>query len=462
MFGFEFQTENAFVAGPFTAGVRERETAWRHGATKTTLEGDESRRSGATSDLEFVTPACADRKAAVQAVEAAVGLAQTMAREWTAQTRCLTFRKGQQYAGGTWLTDCAVEIHDNGFGAQAQGTVGVPLAGFTTLLSSVWSRCWQKSKATGDLLRATGAGTESDDLTLLYDTLPLYQGASHELFGFLTACHLFLHRAVQSPAAYFVGAGPANVVPTESAAIFDFSHSLPTRQVNQRAAGTTALPARCLVRVGSDSPKDMFALLHRTDFHSMFLALPEADRKTVLKATNPEAIWPAVWGSPDQLVFPLPYRADPEALDTATRAGTPPLTTDEWIPPHAPPLARRPVRWTLVTHGPTIAEWWESVKHGDPRRPGLPKDIASPPPGFRGRDPKYLTTFPDSNLEDKATYYGMGSFPMDLDKDTKTPLAVFEYRDLMADLDIPPKNELTPEKWCAVVDVFVENYVPKT
>lgn len=454
LFGFEFQTGNAFVQGPLPVGVGERQTAWQHDDTKATLEGDETRRVGATADLEFVTPACPDEGTAAKAIAALSGLAANIKVDWTRSQKDLVFRRGQKYAGGTWLTDCAIHVYDTNFGTQAQGTLGIPLARYEAVLQTVWERN-RKRKPDGDLDEESK--DEHDWMETLH-RLPAYQKATADGRGFLTACYFFLIRGTRQPASYFVDETLKNIFPEESSGLFDFSHSAVTRAINQKVLGLAGPPLRCYVRVGSDSPKNMFKLLHRTDFHSMFLSLGDSEREALLKYPVTDVIWPAAWGSADSFIFPLPYRADPAAKDTATRAGEPPLTTDEWIPPSAPALERGKVRWTLVHHGPTIAEWWESVLRGDKRRGGLPKDIASPPAGFQSRDPKLLDKFPQPS-ENKAEYYGMGSFPMDLDQGTGTKLAVFEYRDLMADRDIPLQKDLNPNEWARVLKVFVDNYV---
>ncbi|MCK9902486.1 hypothetical protein MXD63_20700 [Frankia sp. Cpl3] len=461
MFGFEFQTANAFepiptgLAVPAGPGVGERQTAWRHLETGTTLEGDESRRAGASADLEFVTPPCETLDKAVAATEAAVNLARAMLAERHGSSGVI-FRKGQEIAGGVWLTDCAVRFYDEKFRAQAQGTVGVPLSGFTTLLTSVWNRSERQ-----DQVRS-----EAGDMNDLFDNLPGYAAASaresSRLYGFMAACHLFLLRAIRSSPTSFAGQDGSNATPTESKAFFDFSHSAAARAVNQKVCELPAPPATARILVGSDSPKDMFGLLHRTDFHSMYMSLDDAER-AILDRPVTEVLWPEEWGDINELrLFPLPYRIDPEATDTAVRSDVEPVTLPEWVAQPRPALQRHPVRWTLLEHGPTIAEWWNTVRFGDVMRGGIGKDVASPPPGFRGRNPLYHGEFPKSTLEDKSSYYGMGSFPMDTEKSTGTRLAVFEYRDLMADVDVPPQEELTLDHWVDVVRIFAENYVPKS
>jgi hypothetical protein len=460
VFGFEFQTVNVFVKGPFLAGVAERQVAWRHTLTKATLEGDESRRPGASADLEFVTPAVEDLTGATAAVGALTGLAQAILDTKATSGAARVFKKGDVLAGGVWQTDCAIMIYDETFGAQAQGTVGVPLTGIGKLLSTVWNRTAGHSDSHAEV-----AAEENRFFDHLSTSIPALQEAeitgAGELYGFLTACHMFLVRATRAPLSFVSGDDLTGFHPTESKGIFDFSDRGDVRAAAGRVRGLPAPPQRVLVKVGSDSPKDMFQLLHRTDFHSMYLAVPEKQRAIIAGRPFHEALWPQDWSGPEAFVFPLPYRIEAEAgkEDTVAR-GIEPLTRAEWVDPTAPKLNRTPVTWTLADHGPTLGDWWKSVLMGDVHRGGIPKDAASPPPGFRGRNPKYLASFPDSSVEDKSTFYGMGSFPIDIDKRTRTPLAVFEHRDLMADEDIPPQQKLGLTRWPTVLAVFVEHYVP--
>ncbi|EFC84165.1 hypothetical protein [Parafrankia sp. EUN1f] len=455
MFGFEFQTSNAFEAIPKglpiaeAPGIRERETAWQHTTTGTTLEGDESRRPGASADLEFVTPARATLKEAVTATQAAVDLARALQEESRRGTGAVIFRQGRETAGGVWLKDCAIRFYDDSFHAQAQGTAGVPLAGFEALLSTVWARSRRKDQVKREADRMKPFGE-----------LPGYQAAKAfpSLRGFLTACHLFLLRATTEEAGFFVDPHGGRADPTESMAYFDFSDNESVRAVNQRVGKLPDRPLTSRVMVNSDSPKSMFGVLHRTDFHSMYLSLSEPER-VILARPATEVIWPADKGDINQVrLFPLPYRTDPAATDVRARLDLDAVERPEWEP--AAKLVRRPVTWTLLEHGPTIAQWWDSVRFGDARRDGLPKDVASPPPGFRGRERQYLDRFPQPQ-EDKTAYYGMGAFPMDRDEATGAGLAVFEYRDLMADIEVPVWDDLSFDRWVGVVEVFAKHYLPK-
>ncbi|CUU56843.1 hypothetical protein Ga0074812_10963 [Parafrankia irregularis] len=459
MFGFEFQTANAFEAIPTGfpipagPGIRERETAWRHDATGTTLEGDESRRPKASADLEFVTPARATVREAVTAAQAAVDLARALQEESRRGSGAVLYRRGDVTAGGVWLKDCAIRFYDDGFHAQAQGTVGVPLAGFEALLSKVWERSKRRDQVKREV-----------DRMAPFAELPGYQAAKAfpSLRGFLTACHLFLLRATDAEPGCFDDPYGVNADLTDSTAYFDFSGNASVRAVNQRVRKLPAPPATCRVLVNSDSPKSMFAVLHRTDFHSMFRSLSEPEREILARPAT-EVLWPANQGDINQVrLFPLPYRIDPAAADVRARLDIDGVELDEWKPAKKPEkdLVRGPVTWTLLEHGPTVAQWWESVRFGDTRRDGLRKDVASPPPGFRGRDRQYLDRFPQSQ-EDKTAYYGMGAFPMDHDEATGAGLAVFEYRDLMADIDVPVWDDLSFDRWVGVVEVFAKHYLPK-
>ncbi|MGF7237770.1 MAG: hypothetical protein ACQSGP_22825 [Frankia sp.] len=446
MYGFEFQTKNVFVKGDFPKGVGEREVAWRHDSGTTTLEGDETFIPGATAALEFVTVPFDNKEAARESVGHASHLAGKLAAMAKFHGASLVFKAGNPYEGGQWLRDCELRITDQSFRAAAQGTVGVPLAQFGHLVETAIARMPEMEPARTELdnqwQEILGSWTRQ---------IPwLTPQVSPELRGFMSACQLFLVRCTGSPQSIFVTTDvPA---PATSPKIFDFSDSEFTRHGYR---GKVA-PAKYLVKVGTDSPKSLFPILHRTDFHSMFRSLPADDQKFLKSIGAGRAIWP--YGPPeDSYIFPLPYRADPEATDTAAR--TDPLRlTRRTESPLSVESDRSQAVWPLVTHGPSIAEWWHSVLCGDHRRDGIPKDAASPPPGHRGRKREFLDNFPNSKTENKAEYYGMGAFPMD--GRTGNQLAVFEYRGLIRDKDLD-EDTLTWDRWGKIVDVFVDNYVPR-
>ena len=205
----------------------------------------------------------------------------------------------------------------------------------------------------------------------------------------------------------------------------------------------------CQVLVNRDSPKSAFALLPRTDFRSMYLSLPEHARLHLAARQPPPAAWPLEWAG-QQTLFQFPYRADPRddsGLAVKYPAGgwrNDGISTAE--------------DWWLVQHGPTVADWWDSVCNGrtvGQRR--IDKDLASPPPGIRGRDPGKLGDFPGKD-EDKREYYGMGAYPMDT-SDHRTSLAVYELRSFSTQPDLVKLNPLTFDKWEAAVTLFHRKFV---
>jgi hypothetical protein len=119
-----------------------------------------------------------------------------------------------------------------------------------------------------------------------------------------------------------------------------------------------------------------------------------------------------------------------------------------------------------MEHGPTLVEWWESVVYGRPgpgeptHSPKVPKDLASPPPGLRGRSRDKIGRFPQAD-EDKRQYYGMGAFPMD-SLDGPTPLAVYEHRSFADHAEVKKLEPLTMGRWADVVQVFYDRFVPRS
>ncbi|CAO5160441.1 hypothetical protein FAIPA1_10533 [Frankia sp. AiPs1] len=242
--------------------------------------------------------------------------------------------------------------------------------------------------------------------------------------------------------------------------IFDFTDDPFTQDVHAVTLNLPSpqLPAQTLVSVNADSPRSAFLALHRTDFHAMYRSLPRFDRDMIAALDISAAIWPEQYGGSDHRnIFPLPYRADPLVRDVTVRIGAPPVEKNEWVPRGL--IADRPARWSLISHGPTIRQWWTSVLAGDETRQNVVKDAASRPPGHRGRDRRYLADFPDPTVENKADFYGMGAFPMDVGATADDPLAVYEIRAFVDDASMPSKAELTLDKWGTVADVFFAHYV---
>ena len=110
--------------------------------------------------------------------------------------------------------------------------------------------------------------------------------------------------------------------------------------------------------------------------------------------------------------------------------------------------------------GPTVAEWWNSICNGRLYGPSsVKKDLASPPPGIRGRDPAKLAVFPGKDKDkDKRAYYGMGADPMDT-SDHRMSLAVYELRSFSTQPDLVTPMPLTFDKWEAAVTVFHRKFV---
>jgi len=115
----------------------------------------------------------------------------------------------------------------------------------------------------------------------------------------------------------------------------------------------------CQLLVHRDSPKSAFQMLNRTDFHSMYRALPEQARQALDRHVDlPPAAYPPTpeWG---QRLFPFPYRADPP--DPAAR----PLPYQAFLWRRDPLF--REEEWRLTEHGPTIAPVVGQRPEGAPR-----------------------------------------------------------------------------------------------
>lgn len=453
MFGFELQvSDNVFMNG-----VGEREVAFEHVNKLLTLEGDETSFPNASSEFEFVTKPCNNADEAMRAITDAQALARELAKISTEGQN--QFGPATHSDNGSWTKNCTVRVSDHEFHAQAQVTVGVSLrklAGFIeTLLGST-----QQEQDAASVAACLEASVK--DRT----------NATEELRGFLAACALFLIRAIPPLEIYTLLATGVPFDPNKRDwHLFDFRDSQYIRGLTLRADGFPTSFLRdggCYpLPVCVDSPKSLFNLLHRTDFHSMFLALEEPDRK-FLRATAIEKIWPLLVGSAAEAdstyLFPTPYRCDPDAGDNDTQRRIDNLNQIKDRPQWLVSGQHTQVRWRLADRGPSVADWWSSVLNGDPARAfdggNLPKDVASPPPGWRGRAPQLLSRFPQP-AEDKKNYYGMGSFPMD---DSSAPhLAVFEIRNLMSDtavVKLCDQTGLIPvDNWDKLVKLVVGKYV---
>jgi len=458
MFGLELQTSgNVFVNG-----VADREVAYRHESGLMTLEGDETTTSGASSELEFVTAPCASLGQAQQAVGHAADLAAELARQAEKAGPLLTFKAGEKLLGGTWLTDCQIRIDDLKFIANPQGTVGIPLASMRAFIEQVLIDLGDEGK---DFL---------DDLRVMRESsgLDFNSDKDAELIGFLTACHLFLLLASWSNAAAV--AVDENGCPLKEFAekellyldprffrAFTFPDS-PYLKSFELSDGVPAFQKKdgsCRLIVCRDSPKSGFKVLHRTDFFAMCHALPGAQLDRLLKLPVredkvPVAVWPSAWGDRELLTFP--YRADPVDQAAVEVGQAKQYRVEGWPGGEV----TKEEKWWLTEHGPLLSEWWDSVVNGRPL-PGqkirISKDLASPPPGFQGRAPEKLASFPKED-ENKRTYYGMGAFPMD-NNDGKVPLAVYEHRAFADSPAVTQLGELSSGTWGNIVAVFHGQFV---
>jgi hypothetical protein len=456
MYGVELQVSgNVFDRVDGQEGIGERELAWRRDGWKVALEGDETSTPDATADLEFVTSPCASPAELQTAVANAKLLAEEIlkyAREHGRETPdglFVDFTPGKDFLGGRWKKACTVRITDQEFHAQMQVTVGIPLHSLAPFIDTFLTRTDPNS------------GEQYSDLDLVRRSLAEFEKKrpkpSDELRGFIAACALFIIRGVPQYDRYVFG---EKRMLHRLDAVFDFSDSDYIKRYGAPQQNPFKRDERYPIVIDKDSPKSLFGLLPRTDFHSMFRALP-ADDRTFLEHAVPAELWPLVADFNGVRLFPFPYRADPEATDVEARGFGAEVSTR--VPVKVGPGAASEL-WRTILHGPTLPEWWSSVLSGDHNRQvsgvdgvktNLPKDMASPPPGFRGRAAARLHEFPGDD-EDKKYYYGMGAFP--IDRDGPTPLAVFELRDFMSDQGLEGK-EPTPAGWLGAVNLFIEKYL---
>jgi hypothetical protein len=458
VFGMELQTwDNVFLKG-----VLDREIAYRHDSGLLKLEGDETLTADAESELEFVTAPCRT----LDELNSAIGLARDLALKLAAgvdKQGLLSFSAGDAFAGGKWLKSGTLRIGNPEFGAQPQGTVGVPLRELRKFIEKV--------------LQGLGAEGEKylDDLKLVRKIggLDPDKDESPELVGFLTACHIFLICATWNhmPAVTLGEDGePKNrkldpdfwrvcSIPADQHEAVSYLRDITYRGQDQVEYLLDPGPDGAYrLLISRDSPKSMFKMLHRTDFHSMFRALPpgQQDRLRTKPGEVPALVWPPEWLQGYRQVFVYPYRADPPD-PAAQKAGlVSEYRAEGWAGTNVPPE-----NWLLIAHGPTVDDWWGSVLDGRRERDGtvLPKDLVSPPPGIRGRNPANLAKFPGDD-ENKREYYGMGAFPMDSSADP--PLAVYEHRAFTDHPEVARLKPLTADKWAEVARIFYANFVPRS
>lgn len=454
MFGFELQTNK----NVFLSGVKEREVAW-HAGDLLTLEGDETYENPDWAELEFVTAPCPDVATARKAVGIAGELARRLAVDAAAAPGgVLTFKQGQAYANGVWARPCTIQIGNPEFHAQPQVTVGVPLAGMRRFITTA--------------LRNIDSGALADQLTgLRVDARKRFTdhgvtpevAESPDMDGFLIACHYFLNRAFLPEFRHFAvdAAGrPSSPRSHDSWRVFEFdSEDLASVSDKQGPVFWTGSGSTCRMSVNRDSPKSRFQLLHRTDFYSMFRMIPQRLRAGVTEEVLRDVLWPNLEWSREFVLFATPYRAEPLDPD----AVPPPVerTGRGWQDAEGDSSAKAD-RWFLAEYGPLFSDWCASIVHGRPVTTGdgnLPKDLASPPPGIRGRERANLHTFPTKD-EDKSTYYGMGAFPAD--SGPQGALAVYEHRAFSTDASIAPllAGTLVPAaNWDALVQRFGQTYL---
>jgi len=452
VFGFELQTN----ANLFMSGVKERQVAWR--GDNVTLEGDETTDNPDKSELEFVTAPCVDRATALRSMASARKLAAQLRVDAGLVHGNLTFAAGQAYAGGVWERACTVRIENFPFAAAPQVTVGVPLARMREFVTAVLNSLGD-TRTVEDL---AGMATQAKQVMTHFQVPD-----SAELEGFLWACRYFLLRAKNLKAdAYRVDDEGRPLVPglnQQSWRVFQFESQYLSAAGFGTGAGTVAR-----IAVNRDSPKSAFGLLHRTDFHSMFTAIPADSRAKIDAGLLGWLLWPYNDrpGDPREFhLLPFPYRADPLDANSAPPAVKRVGQGWQYKPTDVPGAAET---WDLMEHGPGFAAWCASVIDGrlstEPGHVGqtISKDLASPPPGLQGRPYQVHKDFPGRN-EDKSTYYGMGVFPMD--PTGGTPLAIYEHRSFRDDVSIKAllapgeKGLVAEENWEKLVNTFCDTYL---
>lgn len=386
-FGFEFQTSNSFVAAEGIPIVGEKVLAFENTAKKFKVEGDEGRTPD-DFDVEFITAPLTTVGEAKVAIEGAAALAADLARGG----RLVRRAQDDGFDGGTWKRPAAIEVKDGDFRAKPQASVGVALADIPELLSR------SLSQAEGSTLKAVGQQTA--DIKRSPDWKDLTWRTSSALSGFL---HLVVY--------YIRAAGRRNWVdPGDRESFPDLGNQV----------------------IISDGPKAMFSVMARTDFHSMFKALDEADQKVFITGLiggvdriRPNRDLEQIIGAP--LTAPMItafYRADKVTKEDRGRFR---------IETHKDKERRE---HEIVMEGPTILDWLLSIVTGRSYKDAKPyaekqRDMLSAPVGWGSRDPA-ATGFPTTDEIVAGKIYGMGAYPMDETGPGK--LAVFELRNLSTNL----------------------------
>ncbi|MBL7494322.1 hypothetical protein I6A60_10070 [Frankia sp. AgB1.9] len=452
MFGFELQTNG----NNFVEGVSPREVAWKSDDGLVTLEGDETYENPRWAELEFVTAPCKDLKTAQEAAATAQNLATALAREAHGNLGVVRFRDTQVFEKGTWTRTGSMVVKNPVFAAKPQVTVGVALPAMRRFLTTA--------------LTNTGAQLTVETLTSLRQLAALRfkehsispeVAGSPEMDGFLAACHYFLLKSFVYDIPYYaVDAEGRPGLPRDHDLwrVFEWdSQYLASLKYKGSAPLMTGRGNVCRVAVNRDAPKSLYEILHRTDFHAMFRLIPERLRAGITKDVLRDVLWPDLTWNRNFIMMVVPYRADPlegrlqpvpvRRKGTGWKDGVRDTST-------------KVDYWYLTDGGPFYQDWCASVLEGRQavdRGSNIPKDLASPPPGIRGRERAHLHEFPTS-AEDKSTYYGMGAFPAD-----KGGLAVYEHRAFASDSCIKHTQigELVPSaNWVKLVEAFHQTYQP--
>ena len=386
-FGFEFQTSNNFVASAGIPIVGEKHVAFEDTAKKFRVEGDE----GPDKDhfnVEFITAALTTVAEAKTAIEGAAALAADLARGGPMVTRA----EREVFDSGAWKRPAAIEVADPEFRARPQASVGVQLADIPWLLEL------NLFNTEEDTLIAVGERAKAIKLTPAWKVAS--PDTSYELSGFLQLIVYYIQAARQP-----------NRVDKENPRSFpDLGYQL----------------------ISSDGPKVMFAVMARTDFHSIFNALSPGDQKIFITGLigdvtdpepNPEL--ERIIGVPlSDPMIPAPYRADRAPEEDRQRFRIEMLTN------------QRGDELEIVTQGPTILDWLLSIVTGHSYKDAKPyaekkRDMLSAPVGWGSRAPG-ARGFPTPDEIVAGEIYGMGAYP--IDETESGNLAVFELRNLSTNL----------------------------
>jgi Domain of unknown function (DUF4157) len=394
-FGFEFQTANSFVAYRDERNridfpiVGEKELAFEDTTKKFKVEGDEGS-DAQHFDVEFITSALTTAEEAKTAVEGAAALAADLDAAWR---KPVTRTAGQKFGTGTWKRPVAIEIFEKGFHAKPQASVGVSLADIPQLLSS---NLFLGSE--GPMRKTVTEQAKSVETTDQWKTWR----TSPALHGFL---ELVLY--------YVRAAGQRNPVDTTG-------------------SDPEAFPTLGNQVITTDGPKAMFSIMARTDFHSMFKALPARDQTLFIEgligdvkspSPNPE-LSRIIGANLNEPMITAPYRADKVTEEDRKRFRIE-THKDTQGRPHE-----------IVMAGPTILDWLLSIATGRSHKDAEAyavrnRDMLSAPVGWGSRAAD-ATGFPTAPEIVEQQIYGMGAYP--IDEPGTGNLAIFELRNLSGNL----------------------------